>query len=49
MQVRAAGRGHTLELNLEPSEGATAFAETRYGKATAIVPDYVERLLAGGV
>lgn len=47
MQVRA-GRGQTVELNLEPSEGATAFAETIYGQATAIVPDYVDRLLAGG-
>ena len=48
MQVRAAGRAHTVELNLEPSEGATVFSETVYGKATAIVPDYVERLLVGG-
>lgn len=46
MQVNAVGRAHTVELNLEPSEGATAFSEALYGKATAIVPDYVERLLA---
>lgn len=42
--ARAAG-AHTLELNLEPSEGASMFAEAMHGPATAIVPDYVERLL----
>ncbi|UUX48224.1 NAD-dependent protein deacylase [Nisaea acidiphila] len=36
---------HTIELNLEPSEGATLFAEKRYGPASEIVPDYVEELL----
>jgi NAD-dependent deacetylase len=38
---------HTVELNLEPSEGASLFAEHRYGKATEIVPGFVEELLAG--
>ncbi len=37
---------HTVELNLEPSEGATLFVERCYGPATRLVPDYVERLLA---
>ncbi len=37
---------HTVELNLEPSEGATLFAERCYGPATRVVPDFVERLLA---
>ena len=37
---------HTVELNLEPSEGASLFHETRHGRATEIVPAYVERLLA---
>lgn len=37
---------HTIELNLEPSEGATLFVERCYGPATRVVPDYVERLLA---
>jgi NAD-dependent deacetylase len=36
---------HTIELNLEPSEGATLFAEKRYGPASEIVPAYVEELL----
>jgi NAD-dependent protein deacetylase/lipoamidase len=36
---------HTVELNLEPSEGASFFAETIHGPATQIVPAYVARLL----
>ncbi|HLJ64262.1 MAG TPA: Sir2 family NAD+-dependent deacetylase [Stellaceae bacterium] len=45
----ASGRGaHTVELNLEPSEGASRFAEAHYGKASQVVPAYVERLLAEG-
>jgi NAD-dependent deacetylase len=38
---------HTVELNLEPSDGADLFLERAYGPATQIVPDYVGRLLAG--
>lgn len=41
-------RAHTVELNMEPSEGATMFAEAHYGPATEIVPRYVERLLSNG-
>jgi NAD-dependent deacetylase len=37
---------HTVELNLEPSEGDYLFAECRYGPASEIVPAYVEELLA---
>jgi NAD-dependent deacetylase len=44
-EARAAG-AHTLELNLEPSEGATLFAETRYGPASELVPAWVEEVLA---
>lgn len=47
-QVRMAGRAHTAELNLQPSEGATLFAEARYGPATQVVPAYVERILGVG-
>ena len=44
-EARAAG-AHTVELNLEPSEGASRFAEAAYGPATEmIVPNYVEKLL----
>jgi NAD-dependent deacetylase len=46
-QARSAG-AHTVELNLEPSEGVSYFHETIHGRATEIVPAYVERLLAGG-
>lgn len=35
----------TVEINLEPSEGATLFHETRYGPASELVPGYVEELL----
>jgi len=38
---------HTVELNLDPSDGASLFAETHYGPATEIVPAYVETLLPG--
>jgi NAD-dependent deacetylase len=44
--VRMYARAHTVELNLEPSTGATLFAETIYGPATEIVPAYVEEVLA---
>jgi len=40
------GGAHTVELNLEPSEGASLFAERRYGPAARIVPDWVDALLA---
>ena len=35
----------TVELNLEPSEGAGLFHDAVLGPATEIVPAYVERLL----
>jgi NAD-dependent deacetylase len=38
---------HTVELNLEPSEGASLFHEAHHGPATKIVPMYVDRLLDG--
>jgi len=37
---------HTVELNLEPSDGASFFAEAIHGPATQIVPAFVERLLS---
>ncbi len=46
-EARAAG-AHTVELNLEPSEGRSHFAEAIHGPAGAIVPAYVERLLTCG-
>jgi NAD-dependent deacetylase len=44
-EARAAG-AHTVELNLEPSEGISYFAEAIHGPATQVVPAYVERLLS---
>ncbi|MEQ1717840.1 MAG: NAD-dependent deacylase [Hyphomicrobium sp.] len=44
--ARKAG-AHTVELNLEPSTGASHFTEAIYGPATEVVPAYVERLLGG--
>ena len=41
-------RAHTVELNMEPSEGATLFAEAVYGPATEVVPAYVGRILEEG-
>jgi len=42
--ARNAG-AHTVELNLEPSAGASNFIEKKYGPATNIVPEYVHKLL----
>ena len=36
---------HTVELNLEPSQGATLFAESVLGPATEVVPAFVNELL----
>ncbi len=47
-EARRHGRARTVELNLEPSEGAAQFDEAVYGPATRVVPDFVERLLMGG-
>ncbi len=44
--VRKMTDAHTAELNLEPSQGATLFAEAHYGPATQTVPAYVDTLLA---
>jgi NAD-dependent deacetylase len=43
-EARRAG-AHTIELNLEPSQTRTLFAEHRYGKASEVVPALVEELL----
>ncbi len=46
--VRLSGDAHTVELNLEPSVGASLFAETVYGPATEVVPPYVDKILEQG-
>jgi len=44
-EARRAG-AHTLELNLEPSEGSRLFHESRLGPASVIVPEWVAEVLA---
>lgn len=44
--VAMRGDAHTVELNLEPSEGASQFAEHIHGPATDVVPAYVDWLLS---
>lgn len=46
--VANAAGAQTLELNLEPSDTASAFASARYGKATKVVPAWVGEMLAAG-
>jgi len=41
----AEAAGHTVELNLEPSDRADMFAEAVHGPASLIVPAFVARLL----
>lgn len=45
-EARARG-AHTVELNLEPSDGVHYFAEAIHGPATEVVPAYVQKLLEG--
>jgi NAD-dependent deacetylase len=40
-------RAHTVEINLEPSEGASMFHERRHGPAGTLVPAFVDELLKG--
>lgn len=45
-EARFVGGAHTVELNLEPSAGASDFHEVRHGPATVLVPAFVDELLA---
>ncbi len=44
--VRNQTDARTVEINLEPSEGASAFLDRLYGPATQIVPAFVDDLLS---
>ena len=44
-QIREMGRARSVELNLEPSEGATMFDDCINGPATEIVPAFVDQIL----
>ena len=46
VQEAARVGAHTLELNLERSAGSGFFDETRLGPASALVPQWVEQVLA---
>jgi NAD-dependent deacetylase len=43
--LAAAFGATTIELNLEPSDAAVPFAQSRAGRATQIVPDWVQEVL----
>ena len=44
-EVHDQGQARTVEINLEPSEGHSLFAERYYGPASQTVPRFVEELL----
>ena len=48
-RVRGRRRAHTVELNMERSDGYQMFHEGIYGPATEVVPAYVDKLLSGGI
>jgi len=37
----------TVELNIEPSQNAAQFSAGHYGKATVVVPEFINQLLEG--
>lgn len=43
--AEVAGRARTVELNLEPSAGASLFDEAQHGPATEMVPRFLRTLL----
>lgn len=45
-EAREVAGARTVELNLEPSVGASLFEERRYGPATETVPRFVDELIA---
>ena len=47
VQTASSHGGRTLELNLERSAGARSFHDGRYGRASLIVPQWVEEILRG--
>jgi len=46
VQETAAAGAHTIEMNLDPSDVVSDFAETRFGPATVTVPEWVDQVLA---
>ena len=46
VEVARSYGAHTVELNLEPSNGHNLFEEHIHGKATEVVPNFLKHLLA---
>jgi NAD-dependent deacetylase len=46
--LAAAFEARTVELNLEPTDAAVPFDEARIGRATEIVPVWVDEIVSGG-
>jgi len=44
-EARGVAGARTIELNLEPSEGASLFDDAIYGPASRVVPDFIDSLL----
>jgi NAD-dependent deacetylase len=45
IDAKRRGRARTVELNLEPSLGASLFDEALHGPASEVVPAYIDRIL----
>ena len=46
VEIAASYGAHTVEINLEPSNTATLFAEHIHGKAAEVLPPYVQQLVS---
>jgi len=46
VEVARQNGAHSIEINLEASQVASAFSEARYGKAGNLVPEWVDEVLA---
>jgi len=46
-EVAGKAYAHTVEINLEPSTGASLFSECRHGPAGVLVPEFVREVLKG--
>lgn len=47
-EVRCMAQAHTIEVNLEPSQGVSYFEECRHGMAGELMPGLVDELLNKG-
>ena len=49
VQIANETGAHTVELNLDPSQTSDRFTESKLGKASVLVPQYVDELLASSL